>query len=98
MEKEDVTHEVWTVQRDKSLFYPDVFFDMNNIVLLTSRKEKGLWTQVVPDQPAPAAVHPDFWVSPSAPFAKYTVEDLLAQPVRKGLDILDPNRPPSIYW
>lgn len=36
--------------------------------------------------PAPAAgVHPDLCVLPSAPYARYKVEDLLAQHRREGL-------------
>uniref|UniRef100_A0A0D3D4Y6 Uncharacterized protein n=1 Tax=Brassica oleracea var. oleracea TaxID=109376 RepID=A0A0D3D4Y6_BRAOL len=38
-------------------------------------------------QPVPAgAVHPDLCVPPSTPYTRYTVEDLLAQPGREGLD------------
>lgn len=38
-----------------------------------------------PPQPALAAarVHPDFLVPPSAPYVKYTMDDLLAQPGEK---------------
>ena len=42
-------------------------------------------------QPVPeGAVHPNLRVPSYAPFARYTVEDLLAQPGREGLDVLDP--------
>uniref|UniRef100_A0A0D2ZSI9 Uncharacterized protein n=1 Tax=Brassica oleracea var. oleracea TaxID=109376 RepID=A0A0D2ZSI9_BRAOL len=38
-------------------------------------------------QPVPeGAVHPDLRVPSYAPFARYTVEDLLTQPRREGLD------------
>ena len=64
-------------------------------------------SQMPPPPPAPPTaphhapadvVHPDLRVPPSTPYARYTVEDLLAQPGREGLDILDPGRLPCTYW
>ena len=60
----------------------------------------GSSTAAAPPQPPPPppGVHPDLAVPPYAPYAQYTVEDLLVQPEQDHLPKLDPNRPPNTNW
>uniref|UniRef100_A0A0D3DK99 Uncharacterized protein n=1 Tax=Brassica oleracea var. oleracea TaxID=109376 RepID=A0A0D3DK99_BRAOL len=50
----------------------------------------------VPEEAPPpmaAGIHPDLQVPPSAPYAMYTVEDILAHPGIGGSPVIDPDRP-----
>ena len=53
-----------------------------------------------PDTPTAlaAGVHPDFLVPPVETYARYTIEDLLTQPGKEGMEVLDPDRPPNIFY
>uniref|UniRef100_M4FGT0 Uncharacterized protein n=1 Tax=Brassica campestris TaxID=3711 RepID=M4FGT0_BRACM len=52
--------------------------------------------------PAPVAVpgviHPDLMVPPDSPYARFTVEDLIQMPGRKGLPSIDPVHPANTFW
>ncbi|CDY50100.1 BnaA10g27830D [Brassica napus] len=52
--------------------------------------------------PAPVAVpggiHPDLMVPPDSPYDRFTVEDLIQMPGRKGLPSIDPVHPANTFW
>ena len=58
----------------------------------TSSRSQHPGPAAPPPPPPPVGVHPDLQVPPNAPFANYTVEDILALPGREGLPELDPIR------